>query len=365
MMQVTPFTHIHELLGARMAPFAGYNMPIEYTGISDEHICVCRKLGVFDVSHMGEFLALGKQALPFIQHITCNDAAALTDGKAQYSCLMHENGGVVDDLLVYRFNEEKYLLVVNAANIGKDFAAASRYAAQFGLTAGVDFINASGDYAQLAVQGPLALRAMQKLCAEPVEDMESYAFKEVTFAGVKNVIFSTTGYTGAGGCELYAHPAEALALWNAVMEAGKEFGIQPIGLGARDTLRLEMGYCLYGHELNDHTTPLEAGLGWITKFAKDFVGKEALLAQKAAGIQRTLAGFVLGDRGVARAGYEIYSDSKEKIGEVTSGTVSPLTKISFGLGYVQAAYAAAGTKIYVKVRDKYLAAEAAKPPFRR
>ncbi|MDR2814668.1 MAG: glycine cleavage system aminomethyltransferase GcvT [Prevotellaceae bacterium] len=364
-MLTTPFTKIHESLGARMAPFAGYSMPIEYTGISDEHICVCRRLGVFDVSHMGEFWALGKQALPFIQHITCNDAAALADGKAQYSCLMHEDGGVVDDLLVYRFSEEKYLLVVNAANVDKDFAAASRYAAQFGLAAGVDFVNASADYAQLAVQGPLALRAMQKLCDEPLESMEYYTFKEVTFAGIERVVFSTTGYTGAGGCELYVRSAEAAKLWSAVMEAGKEFGIQPIGLGARDTLRLEMGYCLYGHELNDHTTPLEAGLGWITKFTKDFVGKEALLAQKAAGVQRKLAGFVLNDRGVARAGYEIYNDRQEKIGEVTSGTVSPLTKLSFGMGYVQAAYAAAGTKIYVKVRDKYLAAEVTKPPFRK
>jgi aminomethyltransferase len=364
-MLTTPFTQIHELLGARMAPFAGYNMPIEYSGISDEHICVCRKLGVFDVSHMGEFWVLGKQALPFIQHITCNDAATLTNGKAQYSCLMHEDGGVVDDLLVYRFGEEKYLMVVNAANVDKDFAAASRYAAQLGLTVGVDFINASNDYAQLAVQGPLALQAMQKLCDEPLENMSYYTFKEVTFAGIKDVIFSTTGYTGAGGCELYVRSAEATKLWSAVMEAGKEFGIQPIGLGARDTLRLEMGYCLYGHELNDHTTPLEAGLGWITKLTKDFVGKEVLLAQKAAGVQRKLVGFVLSDRGVARAGYEIYNDKQEKIGEVTSGTVSPLTKISLGMGYVQAAHAATGTKIYVKVRDKYLAAEVAKPPFRK
>ena len=348
-----------------MAPFAGYNMPIEYTGIGDEHVCVCRRLGVFDVSHMGEFWVLGKQALPFIQHITCNDAAVLANGKVQYSCLMHEDGGVVDDLLVYRFSEEKYLLVVNAANVDKDFAAASRYAAQFGLRPGTDFVNASDRYAQLAVQGPLALRAMQKLCAEPLENMAYYTFKEVTLAGVEHVIFSTTGYTGAGGCELYARASDATALWNAVMEAGKEFGIQPIGLGARDTLRLEMGYCLYGHEINDHTTPLEAGLGWITKLSsKDFVGREALLAQKAAGVQRKLVGFVLADRGVARAGYEIYSDKQEKTGEVTSGTVSPLTKLSIGMGYVQAACAAVGTKIYVKVRDKYLAAEVVKPPFR-
>ncbi|MDR0415023.1 MAG: glycine cleavage system aminomethyltransferase GcvT [Prevotellaceae bacterium] len=363
-MKTTPFTSIHESLGARMSPFAGYNMPIEYTGISDEHICVRRKLGVFDVSHMGEFWALGKQALPFVQHITSNDASTLTDGKVQYSCLMHSNGCVVDDLLVYRFSEEKYLLVVNAANIDKDFAAASQYAAQFGLTVGVDFINASDTYAQLAVQGPLALKAMQKLCAEPLESMEYYTFKVVTFAGIKDVIFSTTGYTGAGGCELYVHPANAVALWNAVMEAGKEFGVQPIGLGARDTLRLEMGYCLYGHELDDATTPLEAGLGWITKLSKkDFVGKEALLAQKAAGVQRKLVGFVLVDRGVARAGYEIYSEGMEKIGAVTSGTMSPLTKKSVGMGYVQAALAATGKKIFVKVRDKYLAAEIVKPPF--
>jgi aminomethyltransferase len=346
-----------------MAPFAGYNMPIEYTGISDEHICVRRKLGVFDVSHMGEFWALGKQALPFVQHITCNDAAVLTNGKAQYSCFLHKNGYIVDDLLVYRFNEEKYLLVVNAANIDKDFAAASQYAAQFGLTVGVDFVNASNDYAQLAVQGPLALQAMQKLCAEPLESMEYYTFKELTFAGIEDVILSTTGYTGAGGCELYVRSDKAVALWNAVMEAGKDFGIQPIGLGARDTLRLEMGYCLYGHELNDQTTPLEAGLSWITKFSKDFVGKEVLLARKAAGTQRKLVGFVLNDRGVARAEYEIYSENMQKIGFVTSGTVSPLTKMSFGMGYVQALCANVGRKILIKVRDKYLAAEIVKPPF--
>ncbi|MDR2937938.1 MAG: glycine cleavage system aminomethyltransferase GcvT, partial [Prevotellaceae bacterium] len=235
-MKSTPLTDLHISLGAKMAEFAGYNMPIEYSGISDEHLCVCQKLGVFDVSHMGEFWVLGKNALPFIQHITSNDASTLHDGKVQYTCLMHPNGCVVDDLLVYRFNAEKYLLVVNASNADKDFAAASKYAEQFGLKIGMDFINASADFAQLAVQGPLALKAMQKLCAESVENMEYYTFKEVEFAGIKNAIFSTTGYTGAGGCEVYVPVKEAVKLWNAVMEAGKEFGIQPIGLGARDTL---------------------------------------------------------------------------------------------------------------------------------
>lgn len=363
-MKSTPFTDLHISLGAKMAEFAGYNMPIEYSGISDEHVCVCQKLGVFDVSHMGEFWVLGKNALPFIQHIVSNDAAALHDGKVQYACLMHEDGGVVDDLLIYRFNAEKYLMVVNASNADKDFAAASRYAEKFGLQLGVDFINASAGFAQLAVQGPLALKAMQKLCAEPVENMEYYTFKELELAGIKSAIFSTTGYTGAGGCEIYVPTADALRLWNAVMEEGREFGIQPIGLGARDTLRLEMGYCLYGHELNDRTTPLEAGLGWVTKLTKDFVGKEALQKQKSEGVQRKLVGFVLQDRGVPRAEYEIYNDRQEKVGEVTSGTMSPLTKKSIGMGYVQAAYAVAGTKIFVKVRDKFLAAEVVKPPFR-
>ncbi len=364
-MKTTPLTPLHVALGAKMAEFAGYNMPIEYSGISDEHLCVCQKLGVFDVSHMGEFWVLGPNALPFIQHIVSNDASVLHDGKVQYACLMHPTGGVVDDLLIYRFNAEKYLLVVNASNADKDFAAASQYAEKFGLKIGVDFINASAQYAQLAVQGPLALKAMQKLCAEPVENMEYYTFKEVEFAGVKNAIFSTTGYTGAGGCEIYVKSEDAVSLWNAVMDAGKDFGIQPIGLGARDTLRLEMGYCLYGHELNDDITPLEAGLGWVTKFTKDFVGKEALQKQKAEGVQRKLVGFVLQDRGVPRAEYEICNDRQEKIGAVTSGTMSPLSKQSIGLGYVQTAYAALGTKIYIKVRDKFLAAEVVKPPFRK
>jgi aminomethyltransferase len=347
-----------------MAVFAGYNMPIEYTGINDEHLCVCRKLGVFDVSHMGEFWVLGRQALPFIQHITCNDAAALADGKVQYSCLMHEGGGVVDDLLVYRFSAEKYLLVVNASNIDKDFAEASRHAARFGLTVGVDLINASEDFALLAVQGPLALAAMQPLCAAPLGSMPYYTFKELRFAGIEGVMLSTTGYTGAGGCELYVRSADAPALWEAVMEAGRALGVQPIGLGARDTLRLEMGFCLYGHELSDHTTPLEAGLGWITKLSKDFVGRDALLRQKEAGLSRQLVGFALQDRGVARAGYEIYDSRQRRVGEVTSGTVSPLTKASIGMGYVEAALAPVGTPIFIKVRDKLLAAEVAKPPFR-
>ncbi|MDR1225796.1 MAG: glycine cleavage system aminomethyltransferase GcvT [Prevotellaceae bacterium] len=364
-MKVTPYTAIHQALGAKMAEFAGYNMPIEYTGITDEHLCVCHKLGVFDVSHMGEFWVSGKNALAFIQYIVSNDASVLHDGKVQYACLMHPTGGVVDDLLIYRFNEEKYLLVVNAANVDKDFAVACKYAGQFGLEAGKTLINASEEYAQLAIQGPLAMKAMQKLCAEPLENMEYYTFKEVELAGVKNAIFSTTGYTGAGGCEVYVKNADAIQLWNAVMEAGKEFDIQPVGLGARDTLRLEMGYCLYGHELNDQATPLEAGLGWVTKFTKDFVGKAALLKQKAEGVQRKLVGFMLQDRGVARAEYEICNEQREKIGAVTSGTMSPLMKNSIGMGYVKAEYAAVGNKIYIKVRDKFLAAGIVKPPFRK
>ena len=273
-MKTTPFTHFHEALGARMAPFAGYNMPIEYpTGIKEEHLNVRNKLGVFDVSHMGEFWIKGPKAFELVQKLTTNDVAALIDGKVQYSCFPNDKGGIVDDLLVYRFSAEKYLLVVNAANIEKDWNWVVKYGAELGMKPGVELENASDNICQLAIQGPLALKAMQKLTSENVVDMEYYTFKEIPFAGIDKVIFSTTGYTGSGGCEVYAYNKDAEKLWNAVFEAGAEFGIQPIGLGARDTLRLEAGFCLYGHEIDDDHSPIEAGLGWITKFVpgNDFI----------------------------------------------------------------------------------------------
>lgn len=265
-MKTTPFTHFHEELGARMAPFAGYNMPIEYTGIKDEHNTVREKVGVFDVSHMGEFWVKGPKAFELVQKITSNDVAALTDGKIQYSCFPNETGGIVDDLLVYRFSAEKYLLVVNAANIEKDWAWCTKWAKELGMNVDTDLENASDNICQLAVQGPLALKAMQKLTTANVVDMEYYTFQEIPFAGIDKVIFSTTGYTGAGGCEIYAYVKDAEKLWHAVFEAGAEFGIKPAGLGSRDTLRLEAGFCLYGHEIDDDHSPIEAGLGWITKF---------------------------------------------------------------------------------------------------
>jgi len=281
-MKNTAFLKFHEERGAKIVPFAGFNMPVEYTGINDEHITVREKVGVFDVSHMGEFWVTGPEALEYLQYITSNDVSALMDGKVQYSCFPNGRGGIVDDLLVYRFNEEKYLLVVNASNIDKDWKWCVKNAEKFGMSPGSGIDNASDSIAQLAVQGPLALKAMQKLTDKTILDMEYYTFKEIPFAGINSVIFSTTGYTGAGGCEIYVDNKDAAKLWQAVFEAGAEYGIKPIGLGARDTLRLEMGFCLYGNDIDDSTSPMEAGLGWITKFKeeKNFIDKEYLLKQK-------------------------------------------------------------------------------------
>ena len=363
-MNSTPFTKFHIELGAKMVPFAGYNMPIEYTGINDEHITVREKVGVFDVSHMGEVWVKGPNALDFLQYVTSNDVAALVDGKVQYSCFPNGKGGIVDDLLVYRIDDETYLLVINAANIKKDWEWLSSIAPKFNLTPGKELYNASGEIAQLAVQGPLALRAMQKLTNEPIEDMEYYTFKKIEFAGIKEVILSTTGYTGAGGCEIYCANEDAEKLWKAVFDAGKEFGIKPIGLGARDTLRLEMGFCLYGNDINDSTSPLEAGLGWITKFVdhKNFIDKDYMLKLKADGLKRRLVGFVMEDRGIPRQHYEIVDAQGEVIGEVTSGTMSPMMKIGIGMGYVLAQYAKAETEIFISVRNKNLKAKVVKLP---
>lgn len=347
-----------------MVPFTGFNMPVEYTGINDEHLTVREKLGVFDVSHMGEVWVKGPKAFDFLQYVTSNDVAALVDGKVQYSCYPNGKGGIVDDLLVYRVNAETYLLVINAANVEKDWNWMVSHAPKFGLVVGKDLYNASDEIAQLAVQGPLALKAMQKLTAASVEDMEYYTFKKITFAGINDVIFSTTGYTGAGGCEIYCANRDADKLWKAVFEAGAEYGIKPIGLGARDTLRLEMGFCLYGNDINDTTSPIEAGLGWITKFAdhKNFIDKDYMLKQKAEGLQRKLVGFEMVDRGIPRQHYEIKDTKGNVIGEVTSGTMSPMMKIGIGMGYVKPEFSKPDSEIFISIRDKNLKAKVVKLP---
>lgn len=364
-MKRTAFTHFHEELGAKMASFAGYNMPIEYTGIKEEHMCVRQKLGVFDVAHMGEFWAKGPKAFDLVQRITTNDVAALTDGKVQYSCFPNGKGGIVDDLLVYRINEETYLLVVNAANIDKDWAWCAKHAQEMGLEVGREFYNASDEICQLAIQGPLALKAMQKMTDTPIEDMEYYTFKKLNFAGIENVILSTTGYTGSGGCEIYAANEDAEKLWGAVMEAGKEFGIQPIGLGARDTLRLEVGFCLYGNDIDDEHTPIEAGLGWITKFVdgNDFIDREFFEKQKADKPTRRLKGFVMVDRGIPRHGYKIEDAQGNEIGEVTSGTMAPAVDKAVGMGYLKQGFWKEGTEIYIRIRKKAVKAQVTKIPF--
>ncbi len=364
-MKNTPFTKFHESLGAHIEEFAGYRMPIEYTGINDEHRAVREKLGVFDVSHMGEFWAKGPKAFDLVQRLTTNDVSALIDGKVQYTCFPNGKGGIVDDLLVYRIDEETYLLVVNASNIDKDWKWCAAEAEKMGMELGKELFNASDEIAQLAVQGPMALKAMQKLTGDSVEDMEYYTFKQIPFAGVKEVIFSTTGYTGAGGCEIYCDNQDADVLWKAVMEAGEEFGIQAIGLGARDTLRLEMGYCLYGNDINDTTSPIEAGLGWITKFTEgnDFIDRSVLQKQKEDKPTRRLRGFILQQRGIPRQHYDIKNEAGETIGEVTSGTMSPMLKLGIGMGYIDSAFAGFGSTVYIGVRNKNIPAEIVRLPF--
>ncbi len=363
-MKNTPFTKFHEEAGARLVPFAGYNMPVEYTGIIEEHITVRQKVGVFDVSHMGEFWVTGPDAFAFIQYITSNDVAALYNGKIQYSCFPNGRGGIVDDLLVYRFSTEKYLLVVNAANIEKDWNWCVKNATRFGIMPGKDLVNASDDTAQLAIQGPLALKAMQKLTTTPVSDMEYYTFKVLEFAGIKDVLFSTTGYTGAGGCEIYVKNEDAPGLWRSVFSAGEEFGIKPIGLGARDTLRLEMGFCLYGNDITDETSPIEAGLGWITRFTdkKDFIDKALLLKQKEEGVDRKLRGFVMIDRGIPRQHYEVVNFKGGTIGEVTSGTMSPIMKQGIGMAYLTKGFWNTDSEIFIRIRNKDLKARVVNLP---
>lgn len=361
-MKTTPFTEKHISLGASMHEFAGYNMPIQYTGIIDEHMTVCQGVGVFDVSHMGEFWVKGPKALEFLQQVTSNNVALLTPGKVQYTCFPNEEGGIVDDLLVYHYEEDKYLLVVNAANIEKDWDWCVSH-----NSVGAELENASDRMAQLAVQGPKATAALQKLTSIDLSAIPYYNFTHGEFAGLPDVIISNTGYTGAGGFELYFYPEDAMKIWDAVFEAGAEFDIKPIGLGARDTLRLEMGFCLYGNDLDDTTSPLEAGLGWITKFVegKNFTNRAALEKQKAEGVARKLIGFEMIDRGIPRHGYALLTPDGEPMGVVTSGTMSPTRKIGIGLGYVKPEYSKVGTEIAIDMRGRKLKAVVVKPPFRK
>jgi aminomethyltransferase len=344
-----------------MAEFAGYNMPISYSGINDEHAAVRNNVGVFDVSHMGEFMLKGEHALDLIQRVTSNDASKLTAGKAQYSCLPNDKGGIVDDLIVYCIEENKvYMLVVNASNIEKDWNWISKH-----NTHKVEMHDISDKTCLLAIQGPNACKLLQPLTSMDIMNLKYYTFAKGTFAGVENVIVSATGYTGAGGVEIYFEDKDDNAdkIWDAIFEAGAAQGIKPIGLGARDTLRLEMGYCLYGNDIDDKTSPLEAGLGWITKFTKDFTAKEILEAQKADGVEDKLVGFEMIERGIPRHDYEIKDFSGTTIGRVTSGTQSPCLGKAIGLGYVKTAYAAIDTNIYIKVRDNLLQAKVVKLPF--
>lgn len=361
-MKKTPFTDTHIALGAKIHEFAGYNMPIEYSGIIDEHTTVVNTAGVFDVSHMGEFWVKGPKAFEFVQKISSNDAAALSPGKIQYTCFVNENGGIIDDFLLYHYEEEKYMLVVNAANIEKDWAWCQKQ-----NTLGAELENASDHIAQLAVQGPKATEILQKLTDIDLSSIPYYTFKTGKIGGVDNVIISNTGYTGAGGFELYFYPEHGQKIWDAVFEAGKEFGIKPAGLGARDTLRLEMAFCLYGNDIDDTTTPLQAGLGWITKLVdgNNFVARDIIEKEKTNGVPRKLCAFKMIDRGIPRHGYEIIDAQGNVIGNVTSGTMSPCLKIGIGMGYVKPEHAKIGNEIFIKVRNNSLKAEIVKPPFRK
>ena len=357
-MKNTALTHIHNSLGAKMVPFAGYNMPVQYAGINAEHDTVRKAVGVFDVSHMGEFILKGENALDLIQRVTSNDASKLYDGKVQYSCLPNEDGGIVDDLLVYKIDSITYMLVVNASNIEKDWNWITKY-----NTKGVDMKDISDRTSLLAIQGPRAAEALQKLTDIDLGLMEYYSFQRGKFAGIDNVIVSATGYTGAGGFEIYVDNAHAEHIWNEVFKAGEEFGIKPIGLGARDTLRLEMGFCLYGNDIDDTTSPLEAGLGWITKFTKPFTNSDALQNQKQAGVSRKLVGFKMIDRGIPRHDYEIIDANDHIVGKVTSGTQSPSLQMAIGMGYVETPLAKEGTDIFIKIRDTKVKAQVVKLPF--
>lgn len=357
-MKNTALTQVHEALGAKMVPFAGFNMPVQYEGVNAEHETVRNAVGVFDVSHMGEFLLSGPDALDLIQRVTTNDASTLTIGRAQYSCLPNGKGGIVDDLIVYRIKEEEYLLVVNASNIEKDWNWISSHNSK-----NVSMRNLSDDYSLLAIQGPKAVEAMQSLTSVDLSAIKYYHFEVGPFAGIEHVIISATGYTGSGGFEIYCKNSEVKQVWDKVFEAGAAFGIKPIGLAARDTLRLEMGFCLYGNDIDDTTSPLEAGLGWITKFTKDFVDSDTLKAQKEAGVSRKLIGFEMVDRGIPRHDYRILDANGNEIGKVTSGTQGPSVKKAIGMGYVNTEFAAPDSEIFIEIRDKGVLAKVVKMPF--
>lgn len=360
-MKTTPFTEKHISLGAKMTPFAGYNMPVSYTGINDEHAAVRKAAGIFDVSHMGEFMVKGEHALDLIQRVTSNDASKLVAGKAQYSCLPNDKGGIIDDLLVYCIEPNKtYMLVVNASNIEKDWNWIQQH-----NTSNAEMINISDKTALLAVQGPLATKILQPLTEMDIMNLKYYTFTKGTFAGINNVVVSATGYTGAGGVEIYFEDKDdhASIIWDKILEAGKIEGLKPVGLGARDTLRLEMGFCLYGNDIDDTTSPLEAGLGWITKFTKDFTSREIFEKQKAEGVTRKLVGFEMVDKGIPRNHYPIKDANGNEIGYVTSGTQSPSLNKAVGLGYVTLPFSAEGSELYIGVRDKNLKAQVVKVPF--
>lgn len=348
---------LHTALGGKMVPFAGFNMPVRYSSDMEEHLCVREGVGVFDVSHMGEFMVEGPEALNLIQKVTSNDASTLVAGQCQYSCFPNETGGIVDDLIVYKFEDEHYMLVVNASNIEKDWNWINTH-----NTMGAKLTNISDEYSLFAVQGPRAIQAVQSLTPIALNSVKFYHFTIGEFAGVQNVIISGTGYTGAGGFEIYVQNRDAERVWNAIFEAGKSFAIKPIGLGARDTLRLEMGYCLYGNDITDTTSPIEAGLGWITKFTKNFTNSEALKKQKEEGVKRKLVGFVMQERGIPRGHYLIINEGGETIGEVSSGTQSPSMGVGIGMGYVQTAYSKPGTEIFIQIRNKNLKAKVEKLP---
>lgn len=357
-LQYIPLNDVHQQLGAKMVPFAGFNMPVRYSSDIEEHMTVRKGVGVFDVSHMGEFIIEGPQALDLIQRVTTNDASKLVDGQAQYSCLPNKDGGIVDDLIVYKLKDEQYMLVVNASNIEKDW----NWISSFNIE-GASMKNISADTCLFAIQGPLAVQTLQKLTSANLESVKYYHFIVGEFAGIPEVIMSNTGYTGAGGFEIYLPKEHALKAWNAIFEAGKEYNIKPIGLGARDTLRLEMGYCLYGNDIDDTTSPLEGGLGWITKFTKSFTNADALKQQKTEGVKRKLVGFKMIDKGIPRHDYVIRDANGNAIGKVTSGTMSPVLGVGIGLGYVAIEHAAPESEIFVDVRGRNLKAQVQKVPF--
>ncbi len=357
-MKTTALTLKHIALGAKMVEFAGYNMPVSYSGLNDEHLTVRSNVGIFDVSHMGEFIIQGPEALNLIQRVTTNDASAITPGKAQYSCMPNATGGIVDDLLVYRMSPDTYMLVVNASNIEKDWNWISSHNSKH-----AEMKNVSDDYSLMAVQGPRAIAVLSKLTTCRLNDIPYYSFAIDKFCGFSDIIISNTGYTGAGGFEIYCKNNQAAAIWDAVLEAGKSEGIKPIGLGARDTLRLEMAFCLYGNDIDDTTSPIEAGLGWITKFTKQFTNSAALKEQKERGVKRKLVGFTMSDKAIPRHGYVITDAQGIELGIVTSGTQSPSLQIGIGLGYVKTDSAKPGSEIYVRIREKLMKAVVVKTPF--